>query len=356
MNYKNILITGGAGFVGSSLAIKFKIKYPGINVVVMDNLKRRGSELNISRLKENQIKFIQGDVRNREDFEEIEKIDLLIECSAEPSVMAGINSSPDYLISTNLGGALNCLEFARKNNSAFVFISTSRVYPIETINKLNFREEEKKFVLEDKQEILGASNLGIAENFPLDGPRSLYGATKLTAELMLQEYIYNYGLKGFIDRCGVITGPWQMGKVDQGVFVLWVVKHIFGGKLSYIGYGGQGKQVRDFVHVDDFFDLLNIQINDMDKFNGGIFNVGGGLENSLSLKELTEICEKITGNKITIDSIIETRPADLKLYITDCEKIKKMTGWKPKKNIEETIKDITVWINKNKDILKPILA
>lgn len=356
MNYKNVLITGGAGFVGSNLAIKFKTKYPDVNVVAMDNLKRRGSELNLPRLKENQIKFIQGDVRNKEDFEEIGEMNLLIECSAEPSVMAGINSSPDYLINTNLVGALNCLEFARKNDSAFIFISTSRVYPIETINQLNFREEEKKFVLEDKQEILGASRLGVAENFPLDGPRSLYGATKLAAELMLQEYIYNYGLKGFIDRCGVITGPWQMGKVDQGVFVLWVAKHIFGGKLSYIGYSGQGKQVRDFIHVDDFFDLLDIQINDLNKFNGGIFNVGGGLENSVSLKELTEICEKITGNKITIDSVAETRPADLKLYITDCERIKKLTGWKPKKDIKKTVIDIANWIKKNEKSLEPILS
>lgn len=355
MNYKNILITGGAGFVGSNLAVKFKTKYPEINIVVMDNLIRRGSELNLPRLKELGIKFINGDVRNTKDFDKLGEIDLIIECSAEPSVMAGVNSSPEYLIGTNLIGALNCLEFARKNKSAFVFISTSRVYPIETINKLNFREEKNKFVLEDHQTVVGASALGIAEDFPIDGPRSLYGATKLSAEIMLQEYIYNYGIKGFINRSGVITGPWQMGKVDQGVFVLWVARHIFGGKLSYIGYGGQGKQVRDFIHINDFFDLLDIQISDIDKFNGGVFNIGGGLENSVSLKELTAICEKVTGNKITIESVAENRPVDLKLYITNCEKIKKMTGWNPKKNAEETIRDISNWIEENKDILEPIL-
>jgi len=355
MDYKNILITGGAGFVGSNLAVKFKNKYPDINIVVMDNLIRSGSKLNLPRLKELEIKFINGDVRNIKDFENLGEIDLIIECSAEPSVMAGINSSPEYLIGTNLVGALNCLEFARKNKSDFVFISTSRVYPIETINKLNFREEENRFVLEDKQKIVGASNLGIAENFPLDGPRSLYGATKLAAELMLQEYIYNYGIKGFVNRSGVITGPWQMGKVDQGVICLWVARHIFGGKLSYIGYGGQGKQVRDFIHIDDFFDLLDIQINNIDKFNGGTFNIGGGVENSVSLKELTAICEKVTGNKIIIESVVETRPVDLKLYITNCEKIKKMTGWSPKKNAEETVRDIANWIKENKNILEPIL-
>ena len=344
MNYKKVLITGGAGFVGSNLALKLKAKYPDADIFALDNLKRRGSELNIPRLKAAGVNFIHGDIRNKEDFEEIGEIDLLIECSAEPSVLAGIDSSPAYLINTNLVGTINCLEFARKNNAAFVFLSTSRVYPIDPINNLNYLEEEKRFDLAGKQATAGASKEGIAENFPLEGARSLYGTTKLCSELILQEYIYNYGLKGIINRCGVITGPWQMGKVDQGVFVLWVARHIFGGKLSYISYGGEGKQVRDFIHIDDIFDIIDLQLNDFEKFNGNIYNIGGGLENSVSLRELTDICEKVTGNKIEISSIKENRPADLKLFITDCEKIKKMTGWKPKKNAEETISDIAQWI------------
>jgi len=356
MKYKNILITGGAGFVGSNLGLKLKAKYPDADIFTMDNLKRRGSELNIPRLKKANVNFIHGDIRNKEDFEEIESTDLILECSAEPSVLAGITSSPSYLTNTNLVGTINCLEFARQKKADFIFLSTSRIYPIDPINNLKYIEEKKRFNLADKQAISGASKNGIAENFPLEGARSLYGTTKLCSELILQEYIYNYGLKGVINRCGVITGPWQMGKVDQGVFVLWVARHIFGGKLSYIGYGGTGKQVRDFIHIDDLFDILNIQLNDIEKFNGNTYNIGGGFENSVSLKELTEICEKITGKKIKIDSIKENRPADLKLFITDCGKIKKLTGWKPKKNAEETIKDIADWINENKESLKSILA
>ncbi|MFA6016673.1 MAG: NAD-dependent epimerase/dehydratase family protein [Patescibacteria group bacterium] len=356
MNYKNILITGGAGFVGSNLAIKFKEKYPKTCIYVLDNLKRSGSELNLPRLKSKGIIFVHGDIRNKEDFDELGKIDLLIECSAEPSVMAGINSSPTYLINTNLNGTINCLEFARKNKSAFIFISTSRVYPIEKINGLNYVEEKTRFSLKKKQMIRGASDQGISEEFPLLGARSLYGATKLSSELLLEEYIYNYGLKGIINRCGVITGPWQMGKVDQGVFVLWVARHIFGGKLSYIGYGGQGKQVRDFIHIDDLFGLLDIQINNINKFSGNTYNVGGGIKNSVSLKELTAMCEKVTGNKIQINSVNKTRPADLKLFITNAEKIKKLAHWKPKKDLEQTIVDIAKWVNENKELLRPILS
>ncbi|HEX8923251.1 MAG TPA: NAD-dependent epimerase/dehydratase family protein [Patescibacteria group bacterium] len=355
MKYKNILITGGAGFVGSNLAIKFKNKYQNINVTALDNLKRRGSELNLNRLRQAGVKFIHGDIRNNEDFEEAGETDLIFECSAEPSVMAGINSSPAYLINTNLNGTINCLEFARKTKADFVFISTSRVYPIERINELNYSETENRFILEDTQKVPGATSMGIAENFPLDGARSLYGTTKLSSEMLLQEYIYNFGIKGFIDRCGVITGPWQMGKFDQGVFVLWAARHIYGGKLAYIGYGGEGKQVRDFMHIDDLFELLDIQINDMNKYNSGIFNTGGGLKNSVSLKELTKVCQEITGKKINIESVKETRSADLKLYISNYEKIKKLSGWEPKRDINKTISDISDWIEENKESLRPIL-
>ena len=356
MNYTNILITGGAGFVGSNLAMALKEKYSQAHIFALDNLKRRGAELNLPRLQSAGVHFVHGDIRNKEDFEELKKIDLIFECSAEPSVLAGITSSPAYLINTNLVGTINCLEFARQQKADFILLSTSRVYPIEPINNLNYLEEEKRFNLAQTQNVPGASSEGIAEHFPLAGARSLYGTTKLCSELLLQEYIYHYGLKGIINRCGVITGPWQMGKVDQGVFVLWVARHIFGGQLSYIGYGGTGKQVRDFIHVDDVFDILDRQINAMEKFNGGTFNIGGGRENSLSLRELTELCQKVTGNRIELDSVKENRPADLKLFITDCRKINHLTGWKPKKNAEQTVSEIAAWITENKQPLKAILS
>ena len=112
-----ILITGGCGFVGSNLAIKIKTNFPNIQIVVMDNLKRRGSELNISRLKDYEIEFVHGDIRNKEDFNEIGQIDTLIEAAAEPSVLAGINSTPDYVLNSNLIGTINCLNFAFKKQS-----------------------------------------------------------------------------------------------------------------------------------------------------------------------------------------------------------------------------------------------
>jgi len=144
MKYQKVLITGGAGFIGASLAISLRKKYPHIAVIALDNLKRRGSELNLCRLREWGVSFIHGDIRNQEDLFLNSKIDLIIECSAEPSVLAGYGDNPFYIINTNLLGTINCLESARKNKADIVFLSTSRVYPYDAINALKTVEWRKQ--------------------------------------------------------------------------------------------------------------------------------------------------------------------------------------------------------------------
>jgi CDP-paratose 2-epimerase len=353
--YEHIVITGGAGFVGSNLALKLRKELPNATITALDNLKRRGSELALKRLKEQNIGFVHGDIRNKEDLV-FESIDLLIECSAEPSVLAGINSAPDYLINTNLIGTLNCLEIARHHGADTLFLSTSRIYPISYINNLDYTEGEARFDISDKQTMPGASSKGIAETFPLDAPRSLYGATKLASELFINEYVDTYGMRAITNRCGVITGPWQMGKVDQGIFVLWVARHYFKGALSYIGYGGNGQQVRDFIHIDDLYSAIHHQLDNFDDFMGQTWNVGGGLENSVSLQELTRLCEQVTGNKIEIANVVEDRPADLRFFITDSSKFLSKSGLSWQKDAKQTVQDIYDWIKANEDDLRPILT
>ena len=351
-----ILVTGGAGFVGSNLAISFKRAHPDRNVLALDNLKRRGSELNIRRLAAENIEFVHGDIRNPEDLAFAGRdIALIVECSAEPSVLAGFGGSPAYLLNSNLTGAINCFEAARLHRADVVFLSTSRVYPVRYLNDLNFIEEETRFSLATEQPFPGASANGISENFPLDAPRSLYGATKLAAELIAQEYAEMYDVRVIINRCGVIAGAWQMGKVDQGVFTLWMAAHYFGKSLKYIGFGGAGKQVRDVLHVDDLFDVLEIQLTQIDQFNGKIHNVGGGLANALSLQETTAICREITGNRIDIAADLQDRPADIKSYISDNAKISAACGWQPNRNPRQTLTDIFDWIRTNERELKPVL-
>jgi CDP-paratose 2-epimerase len=350
-----ILITGGAGFVGSSLALELKQNYPSYEITCLDNLKRKGSELNVSRLTKAGIQFVHGDIRSKEDFDSLPAVDTIIEASAEPSVLAGLNGSPDYLINTNLFGTVNCLNYATKHKANFIFLSTSRIYPIKTIEKLDYIESETRFELTDNQAFRGVSAKGIAEDFPLDGARSLYGTTKLASELLIQEYNEFYGLKTVINRCGVLTGPWQMGKIDQGVMVLWIAKHFFEQQLAYIGYGGNGKQTRDMLHVRDLYRLIDWQIHNIDKINGEILNAGGGVEVSASLQELTKICQKVTGKTIPISRVAENRPADIRLYVTDNSKVTALTGWKPEIGIEQIVEEITSWLAENREALEPIL-
>ncbi|MFY7829485.1 MAG: NAD-dependent epimerase/dehydratase family protein [Flectobacillus sp.] len=350
-----ILITGGAGFVGSSLAIALKTNYPAYEVICLDNLRRKGSELNLPRLAQAGVTFVHGDIRNKEDFDALPVVDALIEASAEPSVLAGLDGTPDYLINTNLVGTINCLNFAKKSNANFIFLSTSRIYPIKTIEKLNFVESDTRFALADEQPVRGVSSKGIAEDFPLDGARSLYGATKLASELMIHEYNEFYGLKTVINRCGVLTGPWQMGKVDQGVMVLWVAKHYFEQQLAYIGYGGSGKQTRDMLHVLDLYRLIDFQLHNMDKVNGEILNVGGGVEVSASLQELTQICQEVTGKTIPINKVTENRAADIRLYVTDNSKVTALTGWTPSISMKQIVSEITAWLTEYESQLAYVL-
>jgi len=352
---KNILITGGAGFVGSNLAIGLKKEYPASTVTAFDNLKRRGSEHNVARLGSSSVEFVHGDVRILSDIQSAGKFDTLIECSAEPSVAAGYTSEPNYLIDTNLAGMVNCLEAARLNKAGVIFLSSSRVYPKKALNGLEFSETKTRYELKDEQHVQGAGSAGISEEFGLNGARSLYGTTKLCGELLLQEYIDAYGMKGIINRCGVISGPWQMGKVDQGFVALWSAKHMFGGDLKYIGFGGKGKQVRDVLHIDDLLRLIKIELKNMNKLSGEIFNAGGGIKSSTSLVELTELCRKATGKKVMIKKEPRTKDYDIRLYVTDNSKVTKMTGWAPKKDMETIVKDICKWLKGNKGIYKGII-
>jgi len=355
MNYKTILITGGAGFIGSNLAISFKEKYPKLKVIALDNLKRRGSEMNLPCLRENKIDFIHGDIRNPEDLALEEKIDLLIECSAEPSVMAGFGKNPKYIINTNLAGTVNCLELARLNKAAVIFLSTSRVYPYRALNNIKTVEQETRFDWKVEQEIQGWSRQGIDINFSVDGPKTLYGATKLASELILQEYIDTFGIKGVINRCGVIAGPGQFGKVDQGVFTYWMLAHYFKKELKYIGFGGKGKQVRDLMHVDDLFKLIDLQASSLNKINGRVYNVGGGRKTSLSLVELTQLCQKICASRINIGRDSNTRPGDVMIYLTDNKKVMQDLAWQPTKPPTEILSDIYRWIRANEKRIKQSL-
>lgn len=340
-----VLVTGGAGFVGSNLAVSLAGRHPDWDVVVLDNLYRQGSKLNLPRLEEAGVEFVEGDVRRPEDLGRFSSLSAIIECSAEPSVMSGVDGDTSYLLHTNLTGAYNCLELARRSEAFMVFLSTSRVYPVEPQVNLNLVEASTRFEIAPDQAVRGVSAAGISEEFPLTGARTLYGTTKLAAELLIEEYRAAFGVRAVVDRCGVIAGPWQMGKVDQGVFTHWMLAHRFGNPLRYIGFGGAGKQVRDLLHIDDLIDLVERQLMSPGEWDGTTANVGGGREVSLSLQETTEICRELTGNEVPVEPDIETRVGDVPIYLSDCSRLFGITDWRPRRSPRDVLTDIYEWIS-----------
>jgi CDP-paratose 2-epimerase len=350
-----VLITGGAGFIGANLAVTLAGRHPAWTICALDSLHRRGSELNVSRLREAGVRFVHGDVRLPEDLRAAGEFDALVECSAEPSVMAAVDGSAGFVVGTNLLGAYHCLEEAARYGAQVVFLSTSRVYPLAALNSLAFDEQESRFVLAAEQSLPGASEEGVSEAFPLEGARTLYGATKLAAELLIAEYAESFGLPTVIDRCGVVAGPWQMGKVDQGVFTHWMASFYFRRPLSYLGFGGTGKQVRDLVHVSDLAELIDDQLSRPDHWAGATVNVGGGRQSSLSLREASALCEEITGNSMTLASDAQTRRGDVRIYLSDCRALAEHSAWAPTRGPRQILGDIYTWIHEHERLVAPAL-
>ena len=345
---KRVLITGGSGFVGANLAVGLSDRHPDWEIVALDNLKRRGAELNLPRLRSSGVRFVHGDVRFKEDLLALDRVDAIVECSAEPSALAGVHDSPDYLVQSNLFGAYHCLELARRDGAQVVFLSTSRVYPYGALDALPYRETDTRFELSDCD--------GIDETFTLDGPRTLYGATKLAAEHLVTDYAAVLDLPMVVNRCGVIAGPWQMGKVDQGVFTYWLLAHMTGRPLEYIGYGGAGKQVRDLLHVEDLIDLIDRQLAEPQRWRGLTLNVGGGRECSLSLAETTALCRELTANEVPISPAAEPRPGDVRVYLTDASRLYSLTDWRPQRDAHSTLADTAAWIRDHEALVLAALA
>ena len=350
-----VLVAGGAGFVGSHLALRLRAAYPGARIVVADNLRRRGSELNLPRLAAHAVEFVHADVRRPEDlaFANV-RFDLVVDCSAEASVLAAYRTGPSDVVATNVMGTVNLLELARRDGADVVFLSTSRVYPVALLDSIAVEERATRFAIAARQTLPGVGAAGISEAFPLGGVRSLYGATKLASELIVAEYADMYGLRTVVDRCGTITGPWQMGTAEQGVFALWMGRHYFKRPLSYLGYGGGGKQVRDVVAVAELGDLVLRQIAAIAEIPRQVYNVGGGLASSLSLAETTALCEEITGNRVEIARVAENRPSDVRVYVTDNGRVTAATGWSPRKTPRETLGEIFDWIRDNERLVAPL--
>lgn len=348
---ETVLITGGCGFIGSNLAVSLLAH--GYSVTCLDNFSRKGSEILAGRVEQAGCRVVRGDVRCMEDLNRLPRADILIECSAEPSVLVGSKGDDArYLLNVNLLGALNCFEWVRERAGKIVFMSTSRVYPIHRLHDAHYDETPTRFQFADT--LPGVTVEGVSTQCPLNGVRSLYGAGKLAAEIILEEYAHAYDMPSVINRCGVIAGPWQLGKVDQGVFTYWLANHYFKRPLKYIGFGGAGKQVRDVLHVKSLCRLIELQLRELDSFRGKRFNVGGGLAGSLSLLEATDLCRQITGNTVPIEVEAAERPFDLPWYVTDNKEVCGRFDWTPEYTPQDILQETYAWLVGNEAVFSSV--
>jgi hypothetical protein len=174
----------------------------------------------------------------------------------------------------------------------------------------------------------------------------------VAADVLVQEYGRCFGLKTGTFRCGVLAGPQQMGKVDQGVVTLWVARHHFRRPLRYTGFGGSGKQVRGILHIDDLCQLVLRQLARPEHWDGSVYNVGGGRERALSFVELTALCREATGNTVEIGTQPETSPVDVRIYVTDSRKVQADHDWSPQRTLVDVDSDTASWLEANEADLR----
>ncbi len=296
-----ILITGICGFVGSTLARGLREGWPDWEIVGLDNLVRAGSETNRRALRQSGLRLYHGDVRNPSDLETLPPCDWIIEAAANPSVLAGVDgkTSSRQLIEHNLVGTINMLELAKHWRCGFTILSTSRVYSIRALAAIPVETQGDRFVPLPTQHatrntqqaplIPGLSPNGITEAFSTEPPLSLYGSSKRASELLACEYAESFNLPVSILRCGVLAGAGQFGKIDQGIFSYWIHSWCQKRPLKYIGFNGSGHQVRDCLHARDLVPLVAQQIQHPRPEAPRILNVSGGLGQSASLRQLSDL-------------------------------------------------------------------
>lgn len=348
------LITGAAGFAGFTICKEIYAHFSDVSVIAVENFSRKGSESNALSLQKLGAKVFRSDIRIQSDIDSLPRVDWVIDCAANPSVLAGLKSqsSSRQLMEHNLLGTINLLEYCKKYKAGLIILSTSRVYSATELAALPVEPSNNRFEL-TKFETAGVSSYGISENFSTSAPISMYGASKLASETLILEYGKSFDFPVWINRCGVLAGAGQFGKADQGIFSYWV--HSFREKnpLKYIGFNGTGHQVRDALHPIDLVPLLHQQIMEPDSDAPKIINLGGGIENSISLKQLSTWCqERFGGNEVIASE--EIRPMDAPWIVMDSTKAQHIWNWKPKMNLERILEEIANFAENRPSWLKQV--
>jgi CDP-paratose 2-epimerase len=336
-----ILITGICGFVGGTLARALREARPAWQLSGIDNFIRPGSETNREPLKQLGVKLVHGDLRHPADLDALPAVDWVIDAAANPSVLAGVDgrTSSRQLVDHNLAGTVNLLEFCKAHRAGFVLLSTSRVYAIKPLAELKVKTVKKAFQPVLKKAVPGLSAAGVAENFSTTPPISLYGATKLASEALALEYGEAFSFPVWINRCGVLAGAGQFGRPDQGIFAYWLNAWLRKRPLKYIGFDGQGSQVRDCLHPRDLLPLLEQQMLSPGRDRQRVQNVSGGVKSAMSLAQLSDWCAARFGPQ-AVASEAAPRPFDIPWMVLDSALAKRQWGWQPATPTADILEEI----------------
>lgn len=345
MSTKRVLITGGAGFVGCNAARYFGNR--NWRVTVLDNLSRQGTNQNLHWLRDGtSFDFEMADVRDRTAVTRIVsegRYDAVIHLAAQVAVTTSVTDPrTDFMV--NALGTFNVLDAVRLHcpEAAFIFASTNKVYgKIETATTVL---DGPRYAYEDRP-------FGIAEDEPLDF-LSPYGCSKGAADQYVLDFARIYGIPATSFRQSCIYGTRQFGVEDQG----WVAWFAIASMLERdITIFGDGRQVRDVLHVEDLLQAYESAIRSPDTIAGQAFNIGGGPKNVLSLLDLIEILERRLGKKIPL-KWQDWRPGDQRAYISDIRKLEKFLGWAPEISVETGVNGLVEWVEDNTEAFDTVSA
>lgn len=340
--------------MGTTVAHALLDRDSSLSVLGLDNFIRPGSETNRAALRERGVKFFHGDIRAQSDFETIPAADWVIDAAANPSVLAGIDgkTSSRQLIEHNLAGTINLLEYCKRARAGFILISTSRVYSIPPLSRLPVEVVDRAFRPRfDGLSLTGLSPDGISEDFSTAPPASLYGTTKLASENLALEYANAFDFPVWVDRCGVLAGAGQFGRVDQGIFAFWINSFLRKWPLKYIGFDGLGPQVRDCFHPRDLAEMLWKQMNSTGSGANRVQNLSGGIESAISLAQLSDWCAKrFSRHEVARDAT--PRPFDVPWMVLDSTRARNQWDWTPSMKIGQILEEIAVHAEQHPDWLE----
>lgn len=331
------LITGGAGFIGCNTAKG--LSEAGWDVVVLDNLSRVGSETNLDWLHHQiSFEFLNMDVRDAQKVADViakGDFDVVIHLAAQVAVTTSV-FSPRLDFEVNALGTFNVLEAIRRHspNTTLLNASTNKVYG--QLSEIQVRETDTRYEFVDHP-------LGIAETQPLDF-HSPYGCSKGAADQYVIDYARIYGLRSVNFRQSCIYGYRQFGVEDQGWVAWFIIAHVLGKPITIYG---NGKQVRDVLFVDDLVTVYKCAIDAVDSVSGKTFNMGGGAQNTLSLLELVEYLEELSGRKVAY-SFADWRPGDQPVYVSDIRRAHADLNWSPMVSAREGVARLYDWVVRNR--------